>query len=101
MARLRTTTGRCLANIRMAESDIRLLASTMPSTVDIVRSMAARSTWSDSWASISTVVYSSPIAASCAPRTISAYTGLVMSAMTSAIMCVRAVVSARAKGLVR
>ncbi len=47
-ARFSTTTGRCLAVIRMAESDIREVASTTSSTVDTARSSASRSSAPDS-----------------------------------------------------
>src|SRR3954454_11903089 len=43
-ARLRTITGRCFASTRIDESDIRVVARTMPSTMAIARSSAARST---------------------------------------------------------
>ena len=55
-ARFSTIIGRCLAVIRIAESDIRLLASTIPSTVGMARSSASRSRTSDSCASASSMV---------------------------------------------
>jgi hypothetical protein len=48
MIRLSSTIGFCLAIIRNAESLIRELAITMPSTCSISRSMVCRSTSGDS-----------------------------------------------------
>ena len=48
MIRLSRTTGFCLAIIRRAESVIRELAMTMPSTCSSSRSMVSRSTSGDS-----------------------------------------------------
>jgi hypothetical protein len=55
-SRFTTMTGRCLAVIRIAESDILVLASTIPSTVGMARSRASRSRRTDSCASESSVV---------------------------------------------
>ena len=70
-ARLRTTTGFCLAIIRMLESDIREPPRTTPSTTGSTRSSDERSSRSDSWASARTMVQPAWAAAACAPRMIS------------------------------
>ena len=93
--------GFCLAIMRMAESDIRVPARTTPSTVGSRRSRAARSRRPDSCASASRMVDPPADAAVCAPRITSAKKGLPTSDTISAIICVRAVDSARASGLVR
>ncbi len=54
--RLSTTTGRRSAIMRIARSDIREVASTMPSTVAVARSRVSRSRAPDSWASASSMV---------------------------------------------
>jgi hypothetical protein len=71
MIRFSSTNGFCLAIIRSAESFIRELAITMPSTRSNSRSMVSRSTSGDSLVCSRTSWYPPSRAASYAPFTIS------------------------------
>jgi hypothetical protein len=71
ICRLSSTTGFCLAIIRIAESLIRELASTTPSTRSSVRSMTSRSTTPVFEVSESSSAYPACRTASSAPLMIS------------------------------
>lgn len=88
-ARFTITVGFCLAIMRIAESDIRELVSSTPSTSGRARSAMERSSWSDSRVWLSSTVYPASVAAASAPRMSSKNTGLEMSVSNRAIRLLR------------
>ena len=71
ICRLSSTSGFCLAIMRIAESLIRELVSSTPSTRSSVRSTASRSMYPDSEVSVRNSAYPATRAASEAPLMIS------------------------------